>query len=187
MLRPLSTKLRKQRWVFLNKIIIIFPLNHVFFLNFSLTKDPASYRGSRTGNAANNLELKVLTHIQYVPWNCPLEFQLLDNGLILFFWRKKNFKKFPTKWFIQIAQKSVWLLKSPAAPRTLQPVQNINHRLALPLLRRRIMPGLKMPRIAINGSIIIWCAMNVINLIICILINLCKQNYQLIFVIPPLH
>ncbi|XP_065355410.1 uncharacterized protein LOC135949886 [Calliphora vicina] len=45
MFRPLSTKSRKQR----------------------STKVPASYRGSRTGNSANNLELKVLTHIQYVP------------------------------------------------------------------------------------------------------------------------
>lgn len=69
MFRPLPAKLRIQRWA-LNSFYKIC-LNVIYvcmYVLYSLTKDPANYRGSRTGNAANHLELKVLTHIQYVPW-----------------------------------------------------------------------------------------------------------------------
>lgn len=60
-------------------------------------------------------------------------------------------------------------------PRAPHPLQNPH--LALTAMqaqapqRQRITLGPKMPPTMTNGSTIIWCAMNVINLIACIFVN----------------
>lgn len=139
-----------------------------------LSKNLSSCKGSRTGNSANNLELKVLTQIQYVPWHSACATKLIET-----FWSKKaNERTFwisyhfhlklkrKQKWFTLNVPKNASQIRSRTmvkSPRLMQ-----RNRAARQRHRAAATAGAKMLAMPRNGNTTTWPAINVTNSIICI-------------------